>query len=218
MMIAQPTPDDVQRVLAHHVPLYRGRRPLYQTTLLQSLAALWDPENRRVLDVGGGTGLIAQAVRELLPVREIIAVDIKDRFLPTLTIPTMTFDGSRLPFASHSFDCVTLNNVLHHVPAEARASLIAECRRVAGDGPIYIKDHIATSSLDHLRLKVLDWIGNIPFGGMVEAQYLGEGEWETLRTSSQHRLAAVDRGVYRRGLLAALFPNRLEVLFKWTPA
>lgn len=212
-----PAPDDVRTVLARHIPLYRWHRPRYQSVMLEGLAALWEPGHRKVLDVGGGTGIIAEAISELFPVTEVVSIDIADRFLPALSITTKTYDGGALPFAAAAFDCVVLNNMLHHVPPAARSSLLRECRRVAGAGAIYIKDHVARTRLDHLRLGALDFIGNTPFKGMVEAQYLSDEDWSSLRRETGYTETARHSGAYRTGLFAALCPNRLEAVMKWMP-
>lgn len=211
----EPSSERVAEVLGSHVALYRHRRPVYQTALLQSLHGLWDSDDQRVLDVGGGTGLIAQAIKDLFPIERIVSVDIEDRFLPALTIETATFDGTRLPFSDASFDCVVLSNVLHHVPEMSRVGLLLECSRVAGGSRLYIKDHLTTGALDRTRLAVLDYVGNTPFHGMVKATYLGWSEWAELATAAGYRVESSVSGAYRSGLLAKMFPNRLEIAMRW---
>lgn len=212
------TPRAVQELLGRHIPLYRTHTPTYQTALLQAFSALWDPAHERVLDVGGGTGIIAQAIKSLFGVAHVTSVDVQDRFLKTLDIEVLVYDGDKLPFADASFDCVTFSNVLHHVPATVRAGLMRECRRVAGGGPIYIKDHIAASRLDHARLFILDALGNIPFGGMVRASYLTASDWQTIAAAAGYRIERQISGPYRAGHFERLFPNRLEATMRWTSA
>src|SRR5206468_3760314 len=101
------------------------------------------------------------------------------RFCPDLTIETRTYDGEAIPFADASFDAATMMNVLHHVPIPVRPALLAEIHRTVA-GPLYIKDHVQTNWLDRARLSILDFIGNIPFDGMVKADYLSEAEWRSL--------------------------------------
>jgi SAM-dependent methyltransferase len=205
----------VQSSIGRHIALYRAHAPTYHTVLLESLHALWSPEHARVLDVGGGTGIIAQAMKDLFGIMHVTSIDIEDRFLPSLDIETRVYDGVRLPFADASFDCVTLTNVLHHVPVAARLALMRECARVAGNGPIYIKDHLAASPLDRLRLLVLDAIGNLPFGGVVRASYLTADDWQRLAAEVGYCIERQTGGAYRAGVLARLFPNRLEVTMRW---
>jgi SAM-dependent methyltransferase len=204
----------VQQLIGRHIPLYRTKAPTYHTVLLQSVRSLWNPAHVRLLDVGGGTGIIAQAMKDLFGIADVTSVDVHDRFLKTLDIKTRVYDGVTLPFADASFDAVSFSNVLHHVPVEVRAGLLRECARVVGRGPIYIKDHVAVSSLDHARLSALDAIGNIPFGGMVKAQYLTATDWARLAADCGYRIDQQISGPYRTGLFERLFPNRLEATMR----
>lgn len=208
------TLDSVREVLGEHAPIYRRRAPVYQTIMLSDLAQVWQGPHDRLLDVGGGTGVIAEAIQKLLPVREVVAVDVVDRYCPTLSVKSRVYDGRTLPFPDRSFDAATVNNVMHHVPGEVRVGLMSEIARVV-DGPIYVKDHIACSRLDHWRLAALDAMGNIPFGGQVDAEYLTRAEWQELAEAIGGRIGAVRYGTYRRGPMAWLFPNRLEATFRF---
>ena len=206
----------VQASLARHLPLYRTRAPRYQAVMLASLRDLWRGRPERLLDIGGGTGVIAQCIAELFPVGRVTAVDVVDRFCPGLTIDARTYDGTALPFADGAFDAATINNVVHHVPVAARVGLFRDIRRTVA-GPLYIKDHEARSWLDHHRLAALDFIGNIPFGGQVQAEYLTHADWQALAAAAGYRIAETRRADYRRGVMALAFPNRLELSMRWDP-
>ena len=208
----------VQPLIARHIPLYRTKAPTYHTELLRAFQVLWDPNHARVLDVGGGTGIIAQAMKDLFAIPHVTSVDVQDRFLKSLDIETRVYDGARLPFADGAFDCVTFSNVLHHVPPAIRPGLMRECARVAGGGPIYIKDHLAASRLDHVRLFALDAMGNVPFGGMVKASYLTAADWLAIADAAGARIERQISGTYRSGAFERLFPNRLEVTMRLLPA
>lgn len=208
-------PHVLQGILSHHLAMYRSKVPYYQGAMLESLRELWVGPHGKLLDVGGGTGVIAQAIAELFPVQEVHAVDVVDRFCSTLSVPTKHYDGKTLPFADNSFDAATLNNVMHHVPLAARADLLREIQRVV-DGPLYIKDHESNGPIDTLRLWAMDAIGNIPFGGMVQARYLDRPEWERLAAESEYRVAARATSLrYRSGPHAFVFPNRLEITMRF---
>jgi SAM-dependent methyltransferase len=206
----------VQSCLAEHLPIYRRRAPVYQTLMLNSLRQQWDPRHRTLLDVGGGTGVMAQAMQKFFGLERVVSVDVENRFLPTLTVESRTFDGQQLPFADATFDCVVLFNVLHHVPLAARAALMRECHRVAGRGPIYIKDHLSQGTLDDARLAILDLLGNLPFHGMLRARYLREADWQALALAGGYERGPPLSARYRGGVFGALFPNRLEVSMKWS--
>lgn len=210
------TPSVLQPILGRHLAMYRTRLPVYQSVMLNSLLDVWAEHHERLLDVGGGTGVIAQAMAELFPVGRVRAVDLVDRFCPTLSVETRRYDGRHLPFADGECDAATLNNVLHHVPVDERIALMREIRRVV-DGPLYIKDHVSTGRFDDWRLVAMDAIGNIPFGGMLRAQYLSGRDWQELAASSGYRIAASAGGIYRTGLYALIFPNRLEITLRLDP-
>ena len=211
------TLESVRDILSVHVPLYKWRRPIYQTVLLDQLRAMWDPQLRTILDIGGGTGLLAHAIKALFDVGHMTAVDVEDRFLKALDIDFSIFDGRRIPFPDASFDGVTILNVLHHVPEGMRAELLLEARRIVGNGPIYIKDHFSCGWLDDLRLFVLDLLGNLPFSGMVRAKYLRAADWAALAEITGHRIETQASGAYRSGPSSWIFPNRLEICMKWLP-
>ncbi|MCB2089569.1 MAG: class I SAM-dependent methyltransferase [Sphingomonadaceae bacterium] len=211
--MAAITQDRVADLLTQHAALYRKRPPVYQTVMLQSLAELWQGHHAAVLDIGGGTGLMAEAIKTFLPAASVTAVDVVDRYFDSLSVETRVYDGAHLPFADGSFNAATINNVMHHVPLAIRDQLMAEICRVV-DGPIYIKDHVATSRLDHWRLTALDAIGNIPFGGQIDADYLTMAEWHKLAANCGRVIGAQAGGAYRRGPMAMVFPNRLEATFR----
>jgi ubiquinone/menaquinone biosynthesis C-methylase UbiE len=203
--------------MAPHLPIYSWHKPTYQHVALTALQRLWDPGHARALDIGGGTGVMGQTVKTLFGLQHVASVDVHDRFLPTLGIEAVIYDGVTLPFADNSFDCVLLFNVLHHVPPTARAPLLRECRRVAGRGPLYIKDHLSRGAIDDARLGVLDVLGNTPFRGMVTAAYLRESDWHDLAIQAGYERSEQLTGQYRGGLMEVLFPNRLEISMRWRP-
>jgi len=142
--------------MSAQVSLYSWHTPSYQYVALTNLQQLWI----RVIaarSMLAGDGVMAQTIKTLFRLNRVASVDVQDRFLPSLNIETAIYDGTTLPFADDSFDCILLFNVLHHVPAADRMALIHECHRVAGRGPIYIKDHISRGVLDDARLAILDY-------------------------------------------------------------
>ncbi len=209
-------PDDaaIAAWLAARQSLYRWRKPRYQIQLLRDLGALLPAGECRILDIGAGSGLLGEAIASLFPGKSLTGVDVAQRVLPGLRIPFVKFDGRRLPFADGAFDCALFCNVLHHVRREERVPLMREALRVTGGGPLLIKDHVAVSRLDHLRLAGLDFIGNVPFGGMVSAEYLDEAEWTGLFGALGCDWKSSPESRYRSRPSSWLFPNRLERCFR----
>jgi SAM-dependent methyltransferase len=214
-MSALPLPSDdrIAAFLARHQPAYRYRTPHYQVQLLKDLAALIPAGDCRVLDIGAGNGLVGEAIAEFLPGKAVTGVDVAPRLLPTVRFPCAAYDGVRLPFADGAFDCALFCNVLHHVEPAVRPALLGEALRVTRGGPVVVKDHLARSALDRLRLAALDFVGNAPFGGMVRARYLSEADWTDLLSRVDGAREALPVSGYRSGLSALCFPNRLEICF-----
>ncbi len=211
-----PRDEAIIERLGSHQSLYRFRKPGYQVQLLKDLAVLIPPGDCRVLDIGAGSGLVAEMMASMFPGKTVAAVDVTNRVLPTVRVPFQTFDGQRLPFESGSFDCALFCNVLHHVSLDQRVPLLREALRVTGGGPLVIKDHLASSELDHVRLAMLDFMGNVPFGGMVTARYLSGADWEKLLGDLRCRGERLPESPYRGGVFAAIFSNRLEICLRVT--
>jgi hypothetical protein len=76
---------------------------------------------------------------------------------------------------------------------------------------------VAQSSIDHLRLAALDFMGNLPFSGMVQAEYLTMPDWAALASRVGYRIENELTGAYRSGVSERLFPNRLEITMRWVP-
>lgn len=216
-MLTEISVETVARILAKHGQVYKRIAPVYQTAMLNDLHALWDPNHKRMLDIGGGTGVIAEAMKELFGIESVVSIDVKDRFRDDLTIETGVFDGVSLPFPEDSFDCVVVCNVIHHVPKTSRVALLRECARVGGAGPVYVKDVVSASLLDHFILFVEDIIGNAPYGGQIKAWYLSDKDWEALAAESGFRIDRVARGEYRSGIFKFIFPSKLEIAMRWLP-
>jgi len=167
-----------------------------------------------MLDIGAGSGLVAEMIASIFPGKTVVAVDVTNRILPTVGVPFRTFDGTMLPFENGSFDCALLCNVLHHVKVDQRRGLLTEILRVTGGGPLVIKDHIAESRLDHFKLAWLDFAGNAPFGGMVEARYLGGSDWDALFGALHCTGDRLPDSPYRGAVYGLMFSNRLEICLR----
>jgi SAM-dependent methyltransferase len=209
-------PEDavIARHLVERDSWLRYREPRYQLQMIKDLAGLLPAGRCRVLDVGAGSGLIGETIAAFFPGKTVTGVDIAPSALPNLRIPLVRFDGSRIPFTDHSFDCALFCNVLHHVKPEVRARLLREALRVTGGGPLVIKDHLSATPLDGLRLWLLDVMGNAPRGAMISARYLGEPQWEALLHELKCTGEVLPVSAYRSGVANWCFPNRLEICLR----
>lgn len=141
--------------------------------LARVLAELLPPD-LSVLDVGSGDGRIAAALMELRPDLRVEGTDVLVR--PDAVLPTVPFDGRRLPFGDGARDAVVLVDVVHH--AESPRALLAEAARVARS-VVVLKDHELRGLAAASTLRFMDWVGNRAHGVALPYHYLTPAEWES---------------------------------------
>jgi SAM-dependent methyltransferase len=139
--------------------------------------------SQSVLDIGCGDGTLSALIAERLPGIRIQGVE----FLPRrdCAIPCVPFDGTTLPFPDDSFDVCMFVDVLHHT--EDVRILLREAVRVTRSY-ILIKDHLDENFLDHLTLRVMDWVGNSPHGVKLTYNYQCRDAWRGIFAESGLRV------------------------------
>ncbi|MGA9411427.1 MAG: methyltransferase domain-containing protein [Roseobacter sp.] len=131
------------------------------------------PPGSSMLDVGTGDGQIALKIAREQPGTHVEGIDIMKR--PTTHIPVKLFDGETIPFEDNSVDVVSFVDVLHHT--DDPQILISEAARVARKAVI-IKDHLSENAIDHMTLRVMDWVGNAPHGVVLPYNYASREQWD----------------------------------------
>ena len=101
-------------------PLY-ARVTYSQTNILREVAAL--PVKGRLLDVGGGTGRVSSAIRDL--VDEVVVADVSFGMLKEtnrVALKPVCGGSESLPFAGNSFERIIMVDALHHVTSQAESA------------------------------------------------------------------------------------------------
>ncbi|MCK6583750.1 MAG: class I SAM-dependent methyltransferase [Anaerolineales bacterium] len=115
-------------------PLY-ARVTYSKTDVMREVACL--PVQGRLLDVGGGTGRVASAIREF--VDEIVLADVSFGMLTRTPRPALTpvcGVSELLPFPDSSFERIIMVDALHHVENHSRTA--DEMFRVLKPGGILV--------------------------------------------------------------------------------
>ena len=152
-----------------HRKIVMGRRV---RQISSHISELMPKEVLSVLDVGAGTGEMAQAISSFRPELIFSGVDVYIR--PKTFIPVVKYDGDRLPFNDNSFDAVITVDVLHH--CDDPVAVLKECARVSKRFVI-IKDHVSDSVYDEKILAFMDWVGNSAHGVVLPYNYLSTSDW-----------------------------------------
>ena len=101
-------------------PLYESFIPLHAPEKIIQIAAL--PIDGALLDVGGGTGRVAKALRHLSA--QTIVADLSVGMLrqiePGIGIEAVNSQSEYLPFESNAFERVFMIDALHHVIDQQR--------------------------------------------------------------------------------------------------
>lgn len=132
---------------------WRALTPMYDALVEGPMSALrlrkvlldqlCDVDNKRILDVGCGTGTLATMLKRRFPSADVVALDgdpeildiacskAKEFGVPIQFQQGMSFD---LPFPDGSFDGVLSSLMLHHLVREDKQKTAAEVYRVMRSG------------------------------------------------------------------------------------
>jgi len=123
------------------------------------LIGRWVPQANRILEVGCGEGAMTERIVRTYPTATLTAIDITPnigrlyrRNSSTVTFRQQTVEEAALREPA-SFDLVILSDVMHHVPADLRSSLMTSIQRaMAPNASLIFKDWIISATPIH-------WLG-----------------------------------------------------------
>jgi ubiquinone/menaquinone biosynthesis C-methylase UbiE len=158
----------------------------------------------RVLDVGCGNGvLLSRVLAHARTPAGVTGMGVERFPRGGEAVEVQGYDGKRLPHADGAWDVVICADVLHHEPDHER--LLREVARVSRR-LVIVKDHAREGVTGWLRISLMDWAANAPYGVRCLYRYLSVREWRAL-------FASLDLGVERELHPMRLYPGVWETFF-----
>ena len=144
--------------------------------------------SERVLDIGSGEGLLADAL--LRRKADVSLVDVVDKAMLPHVAPVI-YDGVTLPWSDDTFDVALLITVLHHIPQPEQT--LREAKRVARR-VIVIEDVFRTPLEKQFTMLADSWV-NWEWRGHPHSNR-SDAEWRTTFASLGLCVAAHDEQVH----------------------
>ncbi len=187
---------------------------------LEAALAPWIAEGGTLLDLGCGDLRLGDGLRRARRLRRYVGADIwPARTAPPAGCEYVPIDSTgRFPWSDRTFDTVLLVDVLHH--CDDPGWTLAEGLRVASRA--VIKDHFEYGSGTRTLLRLLDYLGNRPYGVSVPRRYFTPESFKTLcgrvRPAVQARVEVGVRLYDHIPLVGRFLPARVHFIASLDPA
>jgi tRNA (cmo5U34)-methyltransferase len=207
--------EEYDRIIRTYIPHYEESRGVQ----LELLAAANIPAHSRIVDLGGGTGSLAEAILERFPASSVLVRDIDPRML-SLSRTRLARFADRVELSHGSFTdplppagAVLCAFSLHHIPAlREKAEVYRGIRKALRPGSVFLNtDAVSGPFWPSLRE---DWAAFMAGQGFTLEQAYGNlDSWAAEDTyfSVHQELGAMTQGgfeapecFWRRGPIAIL--------------
>jgi ubiquinone/menaquinone biosynthesis C-methylase UbiE len=122
---------------------------LWLTSKTKKELAKFIIKNGMILDVGGGTGLMAQFLPKFVDKRNYYNLDVSIEMLKYSQYQNIVAAAEYLPFSSETFDYVVSSEALEHV--NSKIETLVECYRVLKPKGLFLLSTPRTGWVDDLK-------------------------------------------------------------------
>jgi len=154
--------------------IYKKRAKYYSNKIIPIIK-----KNETVLDIGAGSGYLAELINQKAKVTLIDIVDYNQTKLPLIL-----YDSKKLPFEDNSFDTGLIVAVLHHTSNPE--NFLQESKRVCKR--LIIIEEIYSSILSRLFLDIWEWFWNKTSGITTFYNFHSNKEWKEIFSNLNLRL------------------------------
>ncbi len=123
-------------------------------------------QHETIIDVGGGTGLIAKALRKKTQNSDIVVIDLSRKMLQKVDNPTLSIiqgDATSFPLKSDTCTLAIMINAIHHIDKNKQYRALCEVFRILKkQGRIFIIDlWVPNTFVSNLFIKIEEFlVGN----------------------------------------------------------
>ena len=173
------------------------------------LADNLDKSAKKILDLGGGTGLELIHLFELFPEAEVTVIDITENMLEKLKtrdfagkVKTICGDFFEVPFGE-DFDAVITTSAFHHFKKDEKIRLLKKIRECLKDGGQFINCDLIALTPDEEAAQGIELENNTDDSKHIDTPLTIENEIDALEKSGFKQISSGNGGKENYGFFVA---------------
>ncbi|MBO4731862.1 MAG: class I SAM-dependent methyltransferase [Spirochaetaceae bacterium] len=173
------------------------------------LAESLDKYAKKILDLGGGTGLELIHLFELFPQAQVTVIDITENMLEKLKtrnfagrVTTICGDFFEVPFGK-DFDAVITTSAFHHFKKDEKIRLLKKILGCLKDGGQFINCDLIALTAEEEAAQLVDLENNIGYSKHVDIPLTIENELDALEKAGFKQITSGNGGKENYGLFIA---------------
>ena len=173
------------------------------------LADNLDKSAKKILDLGGGTGLELIHLFELFPEAEVTVIDITENMLEKLKtrnfagkVKTICGDFFEVPFGE-DFDAVITTSAFHHFKKNEKIQLLKKILECLKDGGQFINCDLIAMTAEEEAAQLVELENNTDDSKHIDTPLTIENEIDALEKSGFKQISSSNGGKENYGLFVA---------------